>query len=61
MINNPVYPRPEIKVLDDDVLERYSNTMHRSQVVLNFEPDYCDNDELNDIVENGLGIAVSVY
>ena len=58
MINNPTLPKPEIKVLDDDVLENYRVTMKRSQVVLNFEPDYCNNDELNDIVENGLGIAV---
>lgn len=58
MINNPVYPKPEIKVLDDNVLESYTVTMRRSQIVLNFEPDYCDFEELNDIVENGLAIAV---
>ena len=58
MINNPVYPKPEIKTLDDDKLESKYMTTKRSQVVLNFEPDYCDNDELNDIVENGLAIAV---
>jgi hypothetical protein len=58
MINNPIYPKPEIKVLDDDKLESYYITSKRSNAVLNFEFDFCDNNELNDIVENGLSIAV---
>ena len=57
MIKNSTYPKSDFKELNEDKLEKYSTTMSRSKAVSDFEPDYCDFEELNDIVENGLGVC----
>ena len=58
MIKNATLPKNDFKELDENKLEKYTTTMSRSKAVSDFEPDYCDFEELNDIVENGLGVSV---
>ena len=59
MINNPVYPKPEMKdILEDDKNLSKSRVYMYEKAVMGWELDFCDNDELNDIINYGMGIAV---
>ena len=59
MINNPILPKPELKdIFEEDNNLSKSRVYTYEKAVKGWELDFCDNDELNDIVENGLAIAV---